>query len=388
VLAFSQSPRSSRIESKLNQEPPLHKEDTMTDFHTPLRVAQIGVMNFGRRRRNTLRETGLFELLAIHDWNAEALATAAVEEGCPACASYEELLDTPGLEAVIISTGAMFHADQIEQAAERGLHVFVEKPVCATPTEVRRLLDLEKRTGVVIAVGHCAHDKSAVSLTIKRLIDSGALGTLATFQKTTAHNGGFAIQPGDWRGDAEKNPGGMLFQCGVHGLHELMFYFGPVREVYATMRHDVHTTQTADIALCQLRFDSGLVGTLSAFHVTPYKHNLMIYGTEANLYRDDRFFDEGVILQMQRGRFDGGKEVLESVEVDKSTDDPFGNLRNFFHAIREGKRVYPSLADGLKAVQIVFAAQESARLGRAVPVSRLSDFAASPTDAAGELSLA
>jgi len=44
------------------------------------------------------------------------------------------------------------------------------------------------------------------------------------------------------------NPGGMLFQCGVHALHELMFYFGPIRRVMALMRYDIHTTATADVA--------------------------------------------------------------------------------------------------------------------------------------------
>ncbi|MBI2437585.1 MAG: Gfo/Idh/MocA family oxidoreductase [Lentisphaerae bacterium] len=251
-----------------------------------LRVAQIGVGGFGAYRRERLRETGLFELAAACDRNPEALERCRREDGAQPCASYEELLAVPGLEAVIICTGAKYHAAQVIQAAERGLHVFVEKPLCGKTEELRELLAAQKRTGVKIGVGHNDHTSDAGSLAIKRKIDGGELGRIAAFEYTTAHSGGFAIQPGDWRGDPDCNPGGMLFQCGVHGLHELMFYFGPVAEVFCMLRYDLHTTATADVAICQLRFSSGLIGTLHAYHVTPYRHTLSIFCTQTNIYRE------------------------------------------------------------------------------------------------------
>ncbi len=95
------------------------------------------------------------------------------------------------------------------------------------------------------------------------MLEDGTFGTVVTFEEVTAHSGGLEIKPGDWRGDPEKNPGGMLFQCGVHALHALHFYFGPVARVTAMMRHDAHPqTATADVAHCILQFSSGLIGTL------------------------------------------------------------------------------------------------------------------------------
>jgi predicted dehydrogenase len=96
--------------------------------------------------------------------------------------------------------------------------------------------------------GHNDHSTSAKSRKIKDMIERGDFGKIATFEKTTAHSGGLEIKPGDWRGDPEKNPGGMLFQCGVHSLHELLYYFGRIKRVMSMMRYDVHTTQTADVA--------------------------------------------------------------------------------------------------------------------------------------------
>lgn len=330
----------------------------------------MGVANFGGYRRERMRESGLFDLAAAYDLNPAALAACEAEDGARPVGSYDELLETPGIEAVIICSGGKDHADHMVRAMEKGLHVFVEKPLCSTPEEVELLLETQRRTGRVVCVGHTDHKTSRVSRTTKSLIESGALGKIATFEKTTAHSGGLKIQPGDWRGDAAKNPGGMLFQCGVHGFHELMFYFGPITEVSALMRYDVHTTGTADVAICHFQFASGLVGTLNAYHVTPYRHTLSLYGTEANLYRNDRYFSEGTLLQLQKVSGVNGEEPLEPVPL-LGDEDLCGNLRSFHRAIRHGGECQPSLRDGARAVQVVFAAEESARTKKVVKVPEL-----------------
>lgn len=330
----------------------------------------IGVGGFGGCRRARMRDTGLFELAAACDLNPAALARCQAEDHARPVGSYQELLDTPDLEAVIIATGAKFHAKQALQAMERGLHVFIEKPLCSTPEEVNALLAAQKKTGVVVGVGHHDHNHDAGSLTIRRMLAAGRLGKAAAFEYTTAHSGGLLLKPTDWRADPRKNPGGMLFQCGVHGIHEMLFYFGPVSRVSCTMRSDVHATATADVALCHLHFASGLVGALNAYHVTPYRHTFFLYGTKVNLYRYEGAYGDSTELWMQKTRLDGRREPRLSVAV-KGKTDACGNLRSFHRAIREGTQPYPSLIDGARAVQVVFAAEQSARLGRSVKVVRL-----------------
>ncbi len=334
-----------------------------------MRVGMLGVGGFGGYRRERMRESGLFEIVTAFDINKESLIKCEKEDGARPVNSFDDLLSTPGIEAVIISTGAKFHAEQALAAMDRGLHVFVEKPLCASPDEVRALIKKQRETKMVVGVGHNDHSHDGKSLATKRMIDSGELGTVVAIEKTTAHNDGLNIKPGDWRGDPAKNPGGMLFQCGVHALHELMFYFGPVSAVGCMMRYDVHTTKTADAAVCTLRFASGIIGTLNAYHVTPYRHRLDILGTKANLYREELFFDEGVKMWKQVTRYDGKKEPRTAVEI-TDKDDACGNLRSFYKAVREGVEPYPSLIDGARAVQIVFAAEQSAATGRIIELEQ------------------
>lgn len=335
-----------------------------------MKVGMVGVRAFAVKRRQLMQESGLFDLVAVYNRTREPLDEFAAQTGIRPAYSYEELLDVPGLEAIVITSGASAHAEQTVKALDHGLHVFVEKPLCSSYEEIDTMRAAQQRSGKVVGVAHNHHGHDTISITIKNKIERGELGAIASFEKTTAHSGGLLIKPGDWRGDPTKNPGGMLFQCGVHAFHELMYYFGPIDEITATMRYDVHTTRTADVAVCLVKFRSGVLGTLNAYHVTPYRHTLNIYGTKAALYRDDRFHTEGTSLLMQTvpAALDGSVEqripaVLEGVK------DESGNMRSFYKAVREGGTPYPSLNDGARAVAAVLAAEESARTQRPVKVN-------------------
>ncbi|MBI2437586.1 MAG: hypothetical protein HYV36_02070 [Lentisphaerae bacterium] len=73
---------------------------------------------------------------------------------------------------------------------------------------------------------------------------------------------------------------------------------------------------------------------------------------------------------MQTTHLDGKKEPHVPLAV-TGTTDICGNLRSFYQAIKRGGEPCPSLADGARAVQVVFAADESARTGRPVAVPKL-----------------
>ncbi len=349
--------------------------------HPKLRVAMVGVGGFGGYRRERMRETGLFELVAAYDINPRALADAERTDGAKPAASYEALLDTPGIEAMIISTGGKFHAEQALRAMDRGLHVFVEKPLCSTTDEALALLAKQRETGLVVGMGHNDHASDPRLRDLKQFIADGEMGNLATFEFVTAHSGGLEIKPGDWRGDPEKNPGGMLFQCGVHALHELMFLFGPVTRVTSMMRYDVHTTLTADVAHCILEFESGLIGTLSAYHVTPYRHTLHLYGTKKSLFMDARapsYGDPATCYIQERKNCEAEPLIpfalapgAQEHDAAGHSHDICGNVKSFYHAVRNGGEPYPSLKDGARAVMVVFAAEASAKTGRAVDVPRV-----------------
>jgi predicted dehydrogenase len=342
---------------------------------TRLPVGMIGVGNFGAARRALMRKTGLFDILAVFDHNSERLADAAGEEGARACGSVDVLLADARIAGVVISTGATSHAELAERAMRRGKHVFVEKPLCCSIDEIVRLRRAREETGRVVGVGHHQNDSDTFVVLARQMIDRGDLGEVAAYEKNTSHSGGFQIQDVDWRGRPEFNPGGMLFQCGVHAIHALNAIFGPVTEVQAAFRYDVNArTRTADVAAVTLRHTSGLLGTLNCYHVTAYCHELRLFGTKGNLYMDT--FEQRAWYQKA---LYGPREPRIVVPLPDIRGADVANLVSWHDAIRGGCQANPDLEQGIAALLPVFAAEIAARRRRTVSIKEVE----SPTDEPG-----
>ncbi len=326
----------------------------------PVRVGMVGVSHFGGHRRNTMRQTGLYTLVACYDYSAEAAQTAAQDEGCAVEESYDALLARNDIEAIVVSTGATSHADYCIRAAQAGKHFFVEKPLCCDMQEMEALLTAGEHAGVVMGMGHSYPD-GPVNQLVRDYLAQDKLGILTAIELTTCHGGGFAVSP--WRFIPEKNPGGMLFQCGVHLIYWAEAMFGRVTEVSCMMRDDVNpATQTADATTVLMRLESGLLATLHAYHVTAYQHSKFLFGTKGTLYINEVPSD----IYYQERSPDG--QVETKIKIDESTlpggkDLALTNVETWAAAIRGVGTPAPSIYDGASAVAVIFAADEAARTG-------------------------
>lgn len=331
-------------------------------------VGMIGLANFGAYRRKQMHASGRFIIAAVCDRNAEALAAVAAEEQAKSYTDYSLMLAHPGLEAVVISTGADSHAALAIEAMRRGLHVFVEKPLCCSVSEAEALRKTAHETGRVFGLGHGHCPSDPLFSLAKDMIASGRLGTIVSFEENSSHSGGLEIKPGDWRGLAERNPGGMLFQCGVHALHSLAYLFGPVLAVQSMMRYDANpNTETADAANVLLQCGNGIIGTLNCYHVTAYCHELRIFGTGGNLYLDT--YKQLAWFQPRKRNDVEEREALPLPAA--ASTHVYVNLVSWYNGIRSGAQVYPGLEDGIAAVLPVFAAEQSAREKRQIAIGDL-----------------
>ena len=335
-----------------------------------MKVGMVGVSGFGAARRRTLRQAGLFDLVACYDRNPDAMKKAQEEDGAKPTQSLDELLQTPGLEGLVISTGVDSHVELAVRGLEAGLHVLVEKPLCGRPEEAQRLIEARDRTGLVVATGHSDYETSAIYQLGRQYIDAGKLGTLVCYEENSSHSGGLEIKPGDWRGLRENNPGGMLLQCGVHSVHLLRYLIGPIDKLDAMMRYDAHDgTETADAANVLLHHENGLIGTLNCYHTTGYVHELRLFGTKGNLYMDT--IQKRAWFQPRKR---GEREDREEITVPKAPEHAgHANVINWFRAVREGRPPQPSLEDGVEAVLVVFAAERADHEGRRVALSEIRE---------------
>ena len=144
-----------------------------------LRIGVIGIGWYaGTALVPRMRETGRAEIVAIARRNPDRLAQAQAELQIPAgYTDWRAMLDKTELDAVVVSTPPNAHTEPTLAALERGLHVFVEKPLALTSADAQSLVAAAAKTDRIVMVGYNARGIGSWR-TIQRLLSQGAIGTL------------------------------------------------------------------------------------------------------------------------------------------------------------------------------------------------------------------
>jgi len=121
-----------------------------------LRMAVIGVGRMGLTHAENLahRVRGA-RLVAVITAKAERAAKA--RQRCGDVVVYptpEVLLDAERLDAVIVASSTSAHADNVEQCAAAGLHIFCEKSLALTLADCDRAITAVERASVKLMMGH------------------------------------------------------------------------------------------------------------------------------------------------------------------------------------------------------------------------------------------
>jgi len=205
--------------------------------------------------------------------------------GCEPAASLEDAIEHPGVEGVVLVTPNDVHEEQAIACAERGRHVFVEKPIADSVEAGERMRQACDAAGVTLMVGH-AFRRLGAARRVKELLDDGALGDVVLAEANMSLAGTF--KPEAWRAHRDRNPGGPIMQLGIHHVDTLSYWLGPVRRAAGRFAH-VHTpADIDDVGVVTLEFESGALGSLTGSYVSPKTLSLRLLGTEAVLdYRTD-----------------------------------------------------------------------------------------------------
>ncbi len=111
------------------------------------------------------------ELRGIADPDPRRAADLAARCGAKAYASWGELLDAGGIEALWVCTPPAAHAEVVLPALERRIPVYLEKPVARSLADGRLIADAAARAGVVCAVGYQWHSLDLLASVRELLAD-------------------------------------------------------------------------------------------------------------------------------------------------------------------------------------------------------------------------
>jgi len=122
-----------------------------------IRVGMIGAGWIAQEHARVLGSLPDADLVAICDLDTERAEALAQAAGARAYLDWHELLDAEDLGALVVCTPPGVHREPAIAALERGLPVYLEKPIARTAEDAAEIVAAAERTGTVCAIGYQWH---------------------------------------------------------------------------------------------------------------------------------------------------------------------------------------------------------------------------------------
>ena len=317
-----------------------------------LRFLVLGCGSIGQRHIKNLLSLGAGEVLAF-DPLPDRRGMAEEETGVTTTASPKAGWDW-NPQVVLVATSTPSHVPLALEAARRGCHVFVEKPLSHRVEGMEPLLEEVARRGLVSMVG-CNMRFHPGPAAVKRLLDEGAVGKVLAAR---IHTGSYLPRWRPWQDyresySASVESGGAVLDC-IHEVDLALWYLGPA-ELKAAAVHPARSIglEADGLAEMILIHESG---ALSSIHLNfvqrDYRRTCQIIGEEGTLHWN---FAEGrVHLYGEDGQI---KETLTQPEGWNANQMYVDEMAHFLTAVRSGSVTANPLSGGLEALKIALAAK-------------------------------
>ena len=142
-----------------------------------LKAAVIGVGTMGRNHARVFAQMESTRLVAAADPDPVALRPVARTYTAHVYTDHIRMLDQERPDLVTVAVPTRLHRDVAISAMQRGVHVFLEKPIAADIEDGQEIVDCAHHEGVKLAVGHIERFNPAV-IVLKERLDAGELGRI------------------------------------------------------------------------------------------------------------------------------------------------------------------------------------------------------------------
>lgn len=326
-----------------------------TDCHIP-----------GTQAASNLMLVGLCDVSPkIYDW--------AQKHGVKAYQDFQDVLNDPQIQMVQIATPDWLHWEQAEQALCAGKHVLLQKPPCLTKQDLDSMARLVRSSQCRLKV-ILNQRQTALSRTIKQLVDTGRIGELCEIQiRFLGHRYPISNLNSPY---LKASSGGVWIHNGLHWLDEAYLYSGHLPtdvQLFTTRNGNGPDEMLGEGSnYWSAIFNMGRV----TFHFE-YNAMLMAEGLPAGMYRT-LIGTRGEIRQEPGGDdiilYEVGKQDPSHIEVNRDDcvlendmKDSFRiGLEKFGNEILNDIETEPYIEDSLYLMGCLFDALEADRMNEVV----------------------
>jgi predicted dehydrogenase len=303
-----------------------------------LRVGVVGVGYLGRFHALIYSRLPGVELVGVADTSAEIAQQVATEAGCAAYVDGKDLLGQVDAVSVVVPTTA--HLAVARPFLEHGVHVLLEKPIATTAAEGRAIVQLARRSGAVLQVGHLERYNGGVMALAARIAEPKFI-------------------------EAHRMSGFVARATDVDVISDLMIH--DIDIILSLVRSDIVSiaavgtpvlTGHIDIANARLEFANGAVANVIASRVSRDKsRRIRIFQERCYLSLD--FIEQHLDVVYPHDR--PGEEWPEIVS-ERVTIEPVkpldAEIADFIACVRERREPLVSGEVGVEALEVALAVKE------------------------------
>lgn len=313
-----------------------------------------GCGSIGRRHIRNLKDLIDCEILAYRVRNEDL----GVFEKQYAIRSYYDLDEAlnQNPDAVFVTNPTSCHLAVALKAAQRGCHLFIEKPISHNLEQVDDFIRLCEHKKLIVLLGYKMRFHKSIRL-IKGFIDRGALGKVITAR---SHYGGYLPDWHPWEDyrrlySARKELGGGIILDATHELDYLYWLLGDAVEVKSFHGKlsdlEINTEDTAEILL---RFKSGAYGSVH-----------MSYAQQPEFRRCEVFGASGTAVWDQYRKtvdfYDAGEKRWQSFpegdDYDTNGEMFREEIRHFLACLERKETPIHTLYDSKRVLELALAAK-------------------------------
>ncbi|WP_254509118.1 Gfo/Idh/MocA family protein [Anatilimnocola floriformis] len=264
----------------------LNGGSTFAQTKPKIKIGQIGTGHAHASKLSVYRASDDYEVVGVVESDDKQRARAekaAVYKDLP-WMTREQLLNTPGLQAVLIETQVADLLENAGHAIAAGKHVHLDKPAGASLPQYREILKQAEATKLLVQMGYMFRYSPAVLL-MRKFLKEGWLGDL--FEVHTVMSK--VVGAGE-RDNLAQFPGGIMFELGCHVIDLVVSTLGKPDRVQAFARHSStradkladnmlavfeYPKATASVKSSAIEVDGGsrrhfvVCGTQGSFHIQP-----------------------------------------------------------------------------------------------------------------------
>ncbi len=316
---------------------------------SPLRVGIIGVGKHGSRYAKHIRED-LPEIDLIGLWrrNTHEGKRQARQYGCRYFHTYSDLLSDTSIDAVVVVLPPALNLSVCREAARRGKHILVEKPMAINVREAIRIRRAVSRHGIRLMVSQTLRFNAVIRAVKDCIPQLGSLHSIHLSQR-------FEPSPLAWMDQRDLSGGGIVLHTGVHSFDLLRFLTQEEVDKVSCTINRVGTKETEDNFSATMTFvKSPIIASVMGSRGTEGRNGLIeLAGENGQVVADHVHNDLYTVRGMKRKRVRLGDPIPTVYEA----------LKAFNYSLCRGVPFPVTIEDGAIAVAIAEACYRSAETG-------------------------